>query len=115
MIFFFQPLLHKDDDKHGGHNKADAVSIKFKQSAGLSLIHIFPHFVEIMRVKNEGYDMSLISTLRQYILMNGNLSVTASALYIHRSSSIVDIRYSAVCLLIYNAEAVIDKFPFIRI
>lgn len=31
--------------------------------------------------------MSLISTLRQYILMNGNLSMTASALYIHRHTA----------------------------
>ena len=48
---------------------------------------LFPHFLEIMRVKKEGYDMSLISTLRQYILMNGNLSMTASALYIHRHTA----------------------------
>ena len=34
MIFFFQPLLQENNDKHGGHNKADAGSIKFKQSAG---------------------------------------------------------------------------------
>ena len=33
MIFFFQPLLHKDDDKHGGHNEFQSLCIKVNQRA----------------------------------------------------------------------------------
>ena len=66
VIFFLQPLVEKDDDKHGCHDKIDPGCVKLQQRADQSADRGDDGPVEIVQWCDEEKEPALIDTFGRF-------------------------------------------------